>query len=99
MKSITSVAIRSIRVYASLRMIDPFIIPTKRPTRAEFAVLVVCFSALCIVLGLVALVVAFRAAPEKHDLAVALAHYGWRTLILGVVIGMAFWLVRRFKNS
>ena len=83
----------------SLRMIDPFIIPTKRPTRAEFAVIVVFFSFLFMVLGIVALLVALRAAPEKHELAVALARYGWRSLGFGVVLGIAFWLVRRFKNS
>lgn len=94
-----TVAIRSIRVYDSLRMIDAFIIPTKRPTRAEIAALVVFSSVVSLVLGIVALVVAFRAAPEKHDLALALAHYGWRSLIFGVVIAIAFWLFHRFKNS
>jgi len=51
-----------------------------------------------IVLGVVALVVAFRAPAEKHDTAVALMHYGGWFLGIGVFIAFAFWLVRRFTH-
>ena len=80
-------------------MIDPFVFPTKRPTREEYAVIVVASSVLCIAVGIVALVVAFQAPSEKHDLAVALAQRGGWSIAIGVGIGFAYWLFRRFKNS
>lgn len=80
-------------------MLDPFLLPTKRPTPTEYGVIVVLLSAIFIILGIMALVVAFRAPPEKHDLAVALAHRGLWSIGIGVAIGVLYWLIRRFKDS
>jgi ABC-type polysaccharide/polyol phosphate export permease len=70
--------------------------PTQKPTSAEYTVIVWCLSILFIVLGIIALVVAFRARPEKHVLAMLLA---WRGVIcIGVGFGILFLyrLIRRF---
>ena len=73
--------------------------PTKRPTPSEYAVIAVMISAVFIVLGVITLVVAFRAdTPEKHIAAVQLMRYGWWSLGSGVLVGFAFWLVRRFTR-
>jgi len=61
-------------------------------------VLVVFMSAGFIVLGVIALVVAFRAPPEKHHLAVALAHRGLWSMGVGAAIGVAYALFRRLKD-
>jgi uncharacterized membrane protein YozB (DUF420 family) len=60
---------------------------------------VVQVSAVFIILGIVALVAAFRAPPEKHELAVALAHRGLWSIGIGAGIGVVYWLFRRFKDS
>ena len=75
-----------------------FPIPSRETTPAEYAVLVVFGSALFIIVGVVALVVAFRAPPEKHELAVAVAHRGFWSLGIGIGIAVAYWLYRRFEN-
>ena len=72
--------------------------PTKKPTPADYTVLVVFVAAAFIVLGTVELVLGFRAPPEKHELAVFLEHRGFWSLAIGVVIVVAFWLFRRFKD-
>jgi hypothetical protein len=46
----------------------------------------------------IALVVAFRAPAEKHELAVALAHRGFWLLGIGAAIAVGFWLLRRFRD-
>jgi L-asparagine transporter-like permease len=61
-------------------------------------VLVVFTAVLFIVLGVIALVVAFRAPAEKHELAVALAHRGFWLLGIGGAIAFGFWLFRRFRD-
>jgi len=48
--------------------------PSKDPTPSEYAVLIVFVAAIFIILGIVALVIGFRASPEKHHLAVALEY-------------------------
>ena len=58
----------------------------------------VVISGTLIALGFVALIVAFRAPPEKHEIAVALAHYGCWSLGIGFFIVFAFWLVRRLTE-
>ena len=80
-------------------MIDPFLLPTKRPTPTEYGVIAVLFSAIFIILGIIALVVAFRAPPDKHELAVALTHRGLWSIGLGTAIGAVYRLIRRFKDS
>jgi hypothetical protein len=72
--------------------------PSKKTTPAEYAVLVVFSSAVFVILGIVALVVAIRAPAEKHELAVALAHRGFCCLGIGVGIAVAYWLFRRLKE-
>lgn len=72
--------------------------PTKKPTPAEYAVLVVFVAAAFIVLGTVELVLGFRAPPERHELALLLEHRGFWCLAIGVAIAAAFWLFRRFKD-
>ncbi len=72
--------------------------PTKKPTSAEFAVLILFTAALLIILGVVALVMGFRAPAEKHALAVALESGGAWTLGIGATIGIGFWLFRRFAD-
>ena len=75
-----------------------FFPPTRKPTPSEYAVLVVFVAAAFIVVGVVALVVAFRAPAEKHDLAVELTYRGTWSLGIGVAIVVAYWLFRRFKD-
>ncbi len=72
--------------------------PSKKPTPAEYSVLVVFASALFIILGIVALVMGFRAPPEKHELAVALEYRGAGCLGFGVAIAFVFWLYHRIIN-
>ncbi|SPE51348.1 exported hypothetical protein [Verrucomicrobia bacterium] len=60
--------------------------------------LVVFIAVVFIILGVIALVMAFRAPPEKHELAVALEHRGFWSLGIGAAIAVAFWLFRRFKD-
>jgi L-asparagine transporter-like permease len=75
-----------------------FPIPSRETTPSEYAVLVVFIAVVFIILGVVALVVAFRAPAEKHDLAVALAHRGFWLLGIGGAIAVGFWLFRRFRD-
>jgi len=72
--------------------------PTKPPTSSEFAVIVLGIAGLLMALGVVALIVGFRAAPEQHETAVTLEVYGLGCLGLGAAIAFIFWLVRRFTN-
>ena len=67
----------------------------KPPTPSEYAVLVVVSSAVLIILGIAAVVMALRAPPEKHDLAVHLEHLGFCSLALGAGLAGIFWLYRR----
>ena len=75
-----------------------FFLPSKKPTPAEYAVLVVSSSILFVVVGVIALVFAFRAPASKHEVAVALAHRGFWCLGIGIVIAVAYWLYRRLKD-
>ena len=71
---------------------------TKRPTPSEYAVIVIAISSGLIVLGAIALIVAFCAPAGKHDAAVALMYYGGWSLGIGILIAFAFWLVRRLTH-
>lgn len=66
--------------------------PSKEPTPSEYAVLVVFVAAVFIIIGLVAMVMGFRAPAERHGLAVALEHRGFWALGIGVAIALAYWL-------
>ena len=75
-----------------------FLLPSKKPTPSEYAVLVVASALLFVVIGIIALVFAVRAPESKHEAAVALAHLGFWCLGIGGAIGLAYWLHRRLKD-
>jgi hypothetical protein len=75
-----------------------FFPPSRKPTPSEYSVLVVFASVVLIALGVIALVMGFRAPAEKHDLAVALEHRGAWCLGLGLAIAMAYWLYRQLRD-
>ena len=75
-----------------------FPIPSKETTPSEYAVLVVFIAVVFIFLGVIALVVVFRAPAEKHELAVVLEHRGFGLLGIGGAIAVGFWLFRRFRD-
>jgi hypothetical protein len=72
--------------------------PSKKPTPSEYAVLVVCASLGFIVLGIVALVVGFRAPAQKHELAVLLEYRGAWCVGIGLAIALGYWLYHRFVD-
>jgi hypothetical protein len=72
--------------------------PSRKTTPSEYAVLVVFISVVFIILGVVALVMGFRAPAEKHELAVALEYRGAWCLGIGLAIAFAFWLYRRLVD-
>ena len=59
--------------------------PSREPTPSEYAVRVVFIATVFILVGVVALVMGFRAPAEKHEVAVALEHRGFWSLGIGVV--------------
>jgi hypothetical protein len=75
-----------------------FFPPSRPTTPSEYAVLTVFISAACIILGLVALVIGFRAPPDKHALAVALEYRGLWCLGIGVAIAVAYWIYRQIVD-
>ncbi len=75
-----------------------FFPPSKKPTPSEYTVIVVFSSAVFIILGVVALVVGFRAPAEKHELAVALEYRGAWCLGIGVAMAFGFWLFHRIVD-
>jgi hypothetical protein len=75
-----------------------FPIPSRETTPSEYAVLIVFIAVVFIILGVIALVVAFRAPAENHELAVALEHRGFWLLGIGGAIAVGFWLFRRFRD-
>ena len=79
-------------------MLPDFTPDIKPPTPAEYAVIAVLISGSLIILGVVGLVFAFRAPPEKHELALALEHYSAWAIGLGVGIALIAWLVRRLTE-
>lgn len=72
--------------------------PSKSPTPSEYVVLLFFIAAIFIILGIVALVIGFRAAPEKHDMAVALEFRGAVCLGIGLAIIFAYWLYHQFVD-
>ena len=73
-------------------------VPSKKPTPAEYVVIVVGSSILLIGFGVVALVFAMRAPADKHEMTVALTHRGLWCLGIGIVIALGYWLYRRLKD-
>lgn len=72
--------------------------PSKKPTPSEYVVLVAFVSLGLIILGTVALVMGFRAPPEKHEIAVALEHRGAWCVAAGLVIPFVIWFFRRLLD-
>ncbi len=72
--------------------------PTEPPTPSEYAVIAIGASALLIVLGLAGFAVRAFAAPEKAEIAAALAHYSAWSLGIGLYIGVSYWLFRRLSD-
>jgi hypothetical protein len=75
-----------------------FLPPSRKPTMSEFSVLFVFLLIVFLVLGVVALVLGFRAPAEKHALAVQLEWRGAACLGIAVVIAFCFWLYRRLVD-
>jgi hypothetical protein len=69
--------------------------PSKEPTPSEYSILVVFVSVVFIVLGIIALVIGFRAPAAKHELAVELEYRGAWCLGIGLAVAFGFWLARR----
>jgi len=61
-------------------------------------VLAVLASAVFIVLGVIALVVAVRAPEEKQEIAATVMRGGFVSLGIGLTIAVLFWLYRRFTS-
>lgn len=72
--------------------------PSKSPTPSEYVVLIFFIAAIFIILGVVGLIIGFRAAPEKHDMAAALEFRGAICLGIGLLIIFACWLYRQFVD-
>lgn len=72
--------------------------PSQKPTPSEYAVLVLFTSAVFVVMGVVALAAAFRAAPEKQELAAVVMKGGFLSLSIGIAIAAGFWLFRRLTH-
>jgi hypothetical protein len=72
--------------------------PSKDSTPSERVVLIFFIAAVFIILGGVALVIGFRAAPEKHDLAVALEYRGAICIGIGLAIIFAYWLYHQIVD-
>lgn len=72
--------------------------PSKSPTPSEWAVLMWAFVVLLILAGVAGLIISAFVPPEKHELALELAHYGFRSLGVGLVLGVGLWAFRRFVD-
>jgi hypothetical protein len=72
--------------------------PFRKPTPAEYLVIFFLIVAWLLGMGIVALVAASRASPEKHDLAVQLVRLGISCLGLGIGSIAGYWIYRRCKD-
>jgi len=72
--------------------------PTKPPTPSEFTVIAVVVVISLIAFGVAAVVISFRAPPEKHEMAIALEHLGFWSLGLGVGVAGVFWFYRKIVD-
>ena len=60
--------------------------------------LIVFLAIVFIVLGIVALVVGFRAPPERHEMAVALEYRGAWCIGIGLAIAFVYWLYHQLVD-
>ena len=65
------------------------------PTPSEYTVLIVFGSTAFVVLGLVAIVFAFRAGPEKAVLAASAMKGGLVSVAIGITMAVSRWLYCR----
>jgi hypothetical protein len=72
--------------------------PFRKPTPAEFLVIFFLSVASLLGIGLVALIAASRAPPQKHDSAAQLVRLGLWSLGLGVASIVGYWIYRRCKD-
>ena len=66
-------------------MIDPSILPTERPTKTQWKVVLILLSALFIALGFLGLIVAFRMRGENNPFVAVLARRSFYCLAAGVL--------------
>jgi len=71
---------------------------SKPPTPFEWSLAVYLIAALMIGFGIVGLVAAHRAAPDKAEAALALEHRALWTLGLGCALALVFWLFRKLAS-
>jgi cell division protein FtsW (lipid II flippase) len=72
--------------------------PSRQPTPAEYFVIFLLITVSLVAIGVIALVAASRATPEKHDVSVQLVRLGICSLGLGVGIIVVYWIYRRCKD-
>ncbi len=71
---------------------------TRPPTSFEWALAVYLVATLLVAIGVVGLVVAYRAAPEKAGLALMLEIRSLWTLGIGFGVAIVFWVFRRWTG-
>ena len=72
--------------------------PSRPPTPTDYAVIAFGFSGLLVVLGAIGLGFGLSAASRKPEVAAALIYYSGWSLGIGLFVGFAYWLVRRFTD-
>lgn len=72
--------------------------PMKRPTASEFFVLAMFVAIVFVVLGLIAIVLAWRALVEKQELARQAMTAGIWLVGIGGVGGVGVWGIRRLMT-
>ena len=73
-------------------------IPGKKPTLAEYAVITIFGSVACTILGIAAMIVSINIPVEKHVQAMQLRNNGMMCLCLGMAIGLGYFLYRRYRD-
>jgi Na+-driven multidrug efflux pump len=71
---------------------------SRPPTSFEWSLAVYLIAALMIGFGVIGLVAAHRAAPDKAEAALALEHRALWTLGIGCAVALLFWIFRRLTN-
>lgn len=71
---------------------------SKSPTSFEWSLAVYFIAALIIGFGVLGLVAAHRAAPERAEAALALEHRSLWALGIGCALAFGFWIFRRLTR-